>query len=175
LNKVFVHQSAEVDKSAKIGSGSKIWHQVQILEEAIIGQNCNLGKSVYIDKGVRLGNKVKVQNGVSVYRGVTIEDECFIGPNATFTNDMYPRATNDDFLITDTLVKKGASIGANATIICGVVIGEYSMIGAGAVVTKDVPPFTLVVGNPAKEISKICFCGFKLDEINTCEKCGYIK
>lgn len=146
----YAHPTAEVSPLASIGPGTKIWNQVQIREEAVIGSDCIISKDVYIDKGVIIGNGVKIQNSVSVYHGVTIEDDVFVGPNATFTNDMFPRADNPDWQVVPTLVKRGASIGANATIVCGVTIGERAMVGAGAVVTKDVPPSALVVGNPAR-------------------------
>lgn len=132
----------------------------------IIGKNCNIGKGVYIDSGVEIGQNVKIQNFVSVYRGVKIEDNVFIGPAVTFTNDLYPRAFIwDEDRMVRTLVKNGASIGANATIVCGVTIGEYAMVGAGSVVTKDIPPFALHYGNPAKPAGFVCYCGRKLEKI----------
>ncbi|QWE00790.1 N-acetyltransferase [Polynucleobacter sp. JS-Mosq-20-D10] len=158
----FIHLTANVDKSAVIDAGSKIWINVQIREHAKIGKNCIISKDSYIDHGVIIGNDCKIQNSVSIYNGVTIEDEVFIGPNAAFTNDRVPRAFNKEWKTTSTLVKQGASIGANATIICGVTIGEYSMVAAGAVVTKNVAPYTLVAGNPAKVISKIDRMGNKI-------------
>jgi acetyltransferase-like isoleucine patch superfamily enzyme len=147
---IFIHNSAIVSDDAKIGKGTKIWVNAQIREESKIGENCIISKDTYIDRGVQIGNNCKIQNGVSIYSGVVVEDDVFIGPNATFTNDKIPRAFNSKWKITPTIIKKGASIGANATIVCGVTIGEYAMVGAGAVVTKDVKPFSLVVGNPAK-------------------------
>lgn len=146
---MFIHPTAEVSKDAVIGDGTKIWHFAQVREGARIGADCVLSKDVYIDINVKIGNGVKVQNGVSVYQGVTIEDDVLIAANVAFTNDKYPRAFSGEWTVTPTSVKKGASIGANATIVCGVTIGEYAMIGAGSVVTKDVPPYGLVVGNPA--------------------------
>lgn len=167
-----IHFTAEVSENAKIGTGTKIWNFSQVREKAEIGESCILGKNVYIDTNVKIGNNVKIQNNVNVYNGVIIEDDVFLGPSMTFTNDKLPRVENSDWQISETYVKKGASIGANATIICGITIGEYSMIGAGAVVTKDVPPFTLVVGNPARIVSKICRCGSKIEESATfCKKC----
>lgn len=156
-------------ESDKIGSGTKIWHFAHIREGAEIGKNCVIGKSVYIDTGVKIGDGVKIQNFVSVYKGVIIEDDVFIGPSVTFTNDLYPRAYiwNDSRLIT-TLIKKGASIGANSTIICGITVGEYALIGAGSVVSRDVPAFGLVYGNPARLKGYVCYCGRKLVKI--CDK-----
>lgn len=162
---IFVHKSAEVSPKAKVGDGSKIWNNVQVRENAKIGKNCIIGKSTYIDKNVVIGNNVKVQNFVSIYDGVTIEDDVFIGPHVCFTNDMYPRAFNKKWKIVKTLVKKGASIGANATIICGITIGEYTLVGAGAVVTKDAPAHALVVGSPAKIIGFACSCAHPLKKI----------
>lgn len=152
---IFIHNTAEVDSRAKIGEGTKIWNNAQVRENAVIGDHCNISKNVYIDQNVIIGNRVKIQNNVSVYHGVTIEDDAFIGPAVTFTNDLYPRAFNDDWKVTETLIKKGASIGANATIVCGITIGEYAMVGAGAVVTKNVKPYDLVIGNPAYTIGKV--------------------
>ena len=128
---------------------------VQVRENAKIGSQCVISKDVYIDESVSIGNRCKIQNSVSVYKGVEIDDDVFVGPNACFTNDLIPRAFNQDWKISKTFVGKGASIGANATIICGVTIGSYSMIGAGAVVTKDVPKYSLVVGNPAKVVGMV--------------------
>lgn len=157
----FVHQTAEVSENANIGENTKIWHQAQVRENARIGKNCILSKDVYIDFDVVIGNNVKIQNGVSVYHGVVVEDDVFLGPNMVFTNDLFPRAFINDFKVYPTIVKKGASIGANATIICGTTIGQYAMIGAGSVVTKDVPDHALVVGNPARIIAFVCKCGQK--------------
>ncbi|MCF2680719.1 N-acetyltransferase [Faecalicatena contorta] len=169
---IFIHASAEVSEKAKIGDGTKIWNLAQVREDANIGENCIVSKNVYIDTKVNIGNNVKIQNNVNVYHGVTVEDDVFLGPSMTFTNDFYPRAFNDEWEITNTLVKKGASIGANATIVCGVTIGEYATIGSGSVVTKDVPRQALVVGNPARQIGWVCVCGHKLDQNYTCPKCG---
>ena len=177
----FNHKTAIIE-SNKIGNGTMIWHFAHIREGSIIGNNCVISKSVYIDKDVKIGNNVKIQNFVSVYKGVSIEDDVMIGPSVTFTNDLYPRASrwNDEDIIA-TIVKKGASIGANSTIICGIIIGKYSMIGAGSVVTKDVPSFGLVFGNPACLVGYVCICGKKLDNIlqedenkilYKCDSCG---
>jgi len=159
---IYIHETASVDPSAKIGHGTKIWINVQVRENSSIGEHTIISKDVYIDNGVTVGSGCKIQNSVSVYQGVNIEDDVFVGPNACFTNDKVPRAFNTDWKITPTLVKKGASIGANATIVCGITIGEYSMVAAGAVVTKDVEPYSLVVGNPAKHVSSVDKLGNRL-------------
>ena len=159
----FVHPTAEVAADAEIGDGTKIWHQSQIMSGAKVGEKCNLGKGVYVDTGVRIGDRVKIQNGVSIYRGVSIASDCFLGPHMVFTNDLQPRAFNHDFTVIETIVERGASIGANATIVCGITLSEYCMVGAGSVVTKDVGPYQLVVGNPARVVCLICKCGKKLD------------
>lgn len=158
-----IHPTADVSPRSVIGEGTKLWHQVHIREDATIGKNCVLGKNVYIDFGVMIGNNVKIQNNVSVYHGVTLEDDVFVGPSVTFTNDVYPRSSlwNDERLAS-TLVKHGASIGANATIVANTVIGRYALIGAGTVVTKNVPDHALVVGCPGRIIGFVCFCGKKL-------------
>ncbi|WP_456443369.1 acyltransferase [Thermococcus sp.] len=160
----FVHPLAVVEEGAEIGEGTRIWHFAHVRKGAKIGKNCNIGKDVYIDANVEIGNNVKIQNGVSVYHGVKVEDDVFLGPHMTFTNDLYPRAFNQDWKVVPTLVKRGASIGAHATIVCGVTIGEYAMVGAGSVVTRDVPPFGLVYGNPARLKGFVCYCGRKLEE-----------
>ena len=158
----FKHPTAIVE-SDNIADGTKIWHFVHVREGAKIGKNCIVGKSAYIDIDVEIGNGVKIQNFVSVYKGVRIEDDVFVGPSVTFTNDLYPRAFRwDEGKITPTLVKKGASIGANSTVICGVTIGAYAMIGAGSVVTKDVPDYGFVFGIPAHLKGFVCQCGMKL-------------
>jgi acetyltransferase-like isoleucine patch superfamily enzyme len=167
---IFIHQSAEVHPSAEIGDGTYIWNNVQIRENAKIGQNCIISKSVYIDAGVKIGDRVKIQNGVSVYAGVEIEDEVFVGPNATFTNDMYPRATARDWKIVPTKLRCGCSIGANATIVCGVVIGPFAMIAAGAVVTNNVPPFALMTGNPSRLVGFVCKKGHPMRQTNAMEE-----
>ena len=159
----FVHETAIIDQGAQIGTNSKIWHFTHVMGSAHIGQNCNIGQNVYIDKNVTIGNGVKIQNNVSVYANVTIEDDCFLGPSMVFTNVMNPRAfVERKTEFKNTLVKKGCSIGANATIVCGTTLGEYSFIGAGAVVTRDVPNFAMVVGVPAKQIGWMSKHGEKI-------------
>lgn len=152
MSKAFIHATAEVSDKAVLGENTKIWNLAQVRENASIGANTIVSKNVYIDFDVKIGSNVKVQNNVSVYHGVTIEDDVFVGPSAIFTNDFRPRAVNVDWKVTPTLIEKGASIGAGATLICGITIGQYAMIGSGAVVNKDVPAHALVVGNPAKAV-----------------------
>ncbi|CAG0943383.1 UDP-2-acetamido-3-amino-2,3-dideoxy-glucuronate N-acetyltransferase [Candidatus Brocadiaceae bacterium] len=161
---VYIHPSANVHPTALIGNGTKIWINVQIRENAQVGENCIISKDVYIDHAVTIGNDCKIQNSVSVYNGVTIEDKIFVGPNVSFTNDKVPRAFNREWKVTPTIVKTGASIGANATIVCGVTIGEFAMVAAGAVVTKNVAPFALVAGNPARQIGTVDEAGNRIQE-----------
>ena len=167
-----IHPAAEVSALASIGEGTKIWHFVQVREGARIGRNCNIGKDVYIDTGVVVGDDCKIQNFATLYRGVTVGDRVFIGPHACFTNDAYPRALSPDWQVVATKVEDGASIGANATILCGIRIGRNSMIAAGAVVTKDVPAHALVAGVPAKVIGWVCECGRPLDRNMRCRHDG---
>ena len=185
----FVHSSSDVSEGVAIGGGTKVWQMCQLRTGARLGRNCILGKGVFIDTNVQIGNNVKIQNNVSVYEGVTLEDGVFCGPHCVFTNDFRPRAINpdgtlksaEDWTITETRVKVGASIGAHATIVCGVTIGEWAMIGAGAVVTRDVPPYGLVLGNPARLRGFVCPCGARLpfaeerleasDTILSCSTC----
>jgi UDP-2-acetamido-3-amino-2,3-dideoxy-glucuronate N-acetyltransferase len=184
---VKIHPTADVSDQAQIGNGTSIWHQAQVREGVILGENCIIGKGVYLDAKVQIGNNVKIQNYTSVYHGVVIEDGVFVGPHVCFTNDMLPRAINpdgslkseDDWTISETLVRKGASLGANSTIRCGVTIGEWALVGSGSVVTRDIPKHGLVYGNPARLKGFVCFCGQKLkikgymeDEIITyCPNC----
>lgn len=162
-NNVFIHHTAEVSEKAIVGENTRIWNNAQVREGSVIGKDCIVGKDVYVDLDVQIGNRVKIQNGVSVYRGVILEDDVFCGPHMTFTNDLYPRASVSDFELYTTIVRKGASIGAHATIVCGVEIGEYAMVGAGAVVTRKVPPFALVYGNPARIHGYVSKNGEKLN------------
>jgi UDP-2-acetamido-3-amino-2,3-dideoxy-glucuronate N-acetyltransferase len=159
----FKHEKAVVEEGAEIGSDCKVWINAQIRSGATIKNNCIISKDTFIDSGVHIGSNCKIQNGVSIYNGVFIADDVFVGPNAAFTNDRIPRAFNHTWSITKTIVNKGASIGANATIVCGVVIGEYAMVAAGSVVTKDVEPYSLVMGNPAKHYSYVDKDGNKVE------------
>lgn len=172
MSDIYIHSTAEVNKKAVIGEGTRIWNQAQVREGAIVGNDCIISKDVYIDANVKIGSRVKIQNGVNVYRGVVVEDDVFLGPSVTFTNDMYPRAFSVDWEVTETYVKTGASICAGAVIRCGVTIGEYAVIGAGSVVTRDVKPYSLVIGNPARHAGWVCRCGRKLNENMVCPKCG---
>lgn len=170
----FVHPGAEVSPDAQVGAGTRIWRQAHVREHARIGESCNIGKGVYIDAHVRIGSNVKIQNHVSIFEGVTLEDGVFIGPHVCFTNDMFPRAITPDgklkspadWEITPTFVKYGASIGAGAIIVCGVTIGSFALIGAGSVVTRDVPPHALVYGNPAHQHGYVCRCARRLDNVH---------
>lgn len=159
----FAHETAVIDKDCIIGQGTKIWHFSHIMSGSSIGKNCNIGQNVVVSPEVILGNNVKVQNNVSIYTGVICEDDVFLGPSMVFTNVINPRsAVNRRGKYEKTLVKKGVSIGANATIICGITIGEYAFIGAGTVVTKDVKPYALIVGNPGKQKGWMSTYGHKL-------------
>jgi UDP-2-acetamido-3-amino-2,3-dideoxy-glucuronate N-acetyltransferase len=163
-NATFIHPTAVIDSGCKIGNGTKIWHFSHVMSKAEIGQNCNVGQNVYIDNHSRIGNNVKIQNNVSVYSHVHIEDDCFLGPSMVFTNVINPRAFIErKHEFRTTLIKKGATIGANATILCGITLGSYSMIGAGAVVTKNIPDFALVIGNPARQLGWVSRNGHRLN------------
>ena len=175
--KPFIHETAVIDEPCSIGVGSKVWHFSHIMKDAVLGNDCNLGQNVVISPRVTLGNNVKVQNNVSIYTGVICEDDVFLGPSMVFTNIVNPRSAvvrKDKYV--KTLVQKGASIGANATVVCGNTIGSFAMVGAGAVITKDVSPYALVVGNPAKQIGWVSEYGHRLefDESGkaTCEESG---
>jgi UDP-2-acetamido-3-amino-2,3-dideoxy-glucuronate N-acetyltransferase len=159
----FVHESSYVDEPCQIGEGTKIWHFSHVMANAVIGPRCNIGQNVVISPGVRLGEGCKIQNNVSLYTGVILEDFVFCGPSMVFTNVVNPRSEvvrRDEYRTT--LVKRGASIGANATVVCGVTIGQYAFVGAGSVVTHEVPDFALVIGNPARRSGWMCRCGVKL-------------
>jgi acetyltransferase-like isoleucine patch superfamily enzyme len=154
----FAHPTAIVESGAQIGAGTRVWHHAHVREGAVIGAECSLGKNVYVDAGACLGDRVKVQNNVSVFDGVTLESEVFVGPSAVFTNDRYPRAVGD-WEIAPTVVRRGASIGANATVICGVEIGAWAVVGAGSVATRSIADHAVVVGNPARQVGWACECG----------------
>ena len=163
MKNYFQHETAVIDSDCEIGKGSKIWHFSHIMSDSFIGQNCNIGQNVVISPKVRLGNNVKVQNNVSIYTGVECEDDVFLGPSMVFTNVINPRsAVNRRDQYSKTLVKKGASIGANATIVCGNNIGSYAFVGAGAVVVKEIQNYALVVGNPSRQIGWVSEYGHKL-------------
>jgi UDP-2-acetamido-3-amino-2,3-dideoxy-glucuronate N-acetyltransferase len=171
----FVHESAYVDDGATIGAGSKVWHFCHVLGGAVIGERCSLGQNVVVMNGTRVGNNVKVQNNVSIYEGVELEDDVFCGPSMVFTNVLNPRAHDSRrHEFRKTLVRRGATIGANATIVCGTTLGEYAFIGAGAVVADDVQAYALMVGVPARRIGWMCQCGERLpdDGKGTCAACG---
>jgi UDP-2-acetamido-3-amino-2,3-dideoxy-glucuronate N-acetyltransferase len=183
-----IHPSADVSDKAIIGDGTSIWHQAQVREGANIGEKCIIGKGVYVDADVILGKHVKIQNYVSVYHGVTIEDGVFVGPHVCFTNDLHPRAVNpdlslkaaDDWVLSKTLIREGAALGANSTIVCGITIGMWAMIGSGSVVTKNIPDYGLAYGNPARLFGFVCPCGTRLQYKNEhqhmvtlrCPKCS---
>ena len=161
---VFIHETAVIDEPCTIGSGSKIWHFSHIMSDSVLGDNCNLGQNVVVSSKVILGNNVKVQNNVSIYTGVICEDDVFLGPSMVFTNIINPRSAvvrREKYV--STLIKRGASIGANATVICGNTIGEFALIGAGAVITRDVASYALVVGNPAEQIGWVSEYGNRLE------------
>jgi UDP-2-acetamido-3-amino-2,3-dideoxy-glucuronate N-acetyltransferase len=172
---IFIHESSYVDEGAVVGDGSRVWHFCHILPGAVIGERCNLGQNVVVMSGVRIGNNVKIQNNVSIYEGVELEDDVFCGPSMVFTNVSNPRShVSRRGQYERTLVRRGASIGANATIVCGVTIGEYSFIGAGAVVARDVLPHALMVGVPARRAGWMCHCGERIADggEGSCAFCG---
>lgn len=170
-----IHPTAIVEDGARIGGGTSVWHRSHVRADSDIGQDCSLGFSVYVDTEVKIGNRCRIQNHVSIYRGVVLEDEVLVGPSAVFTNDLYPRAQSPGWEVVPTLVKRGATIGANATIVCGTQIGEWAMVGAGSVVISDVLPNALIVGNPARQVGWVCSCGNRLGTIESpepvCKRC----
>ena len=176
--KYFAHPSAIIESTASVGDETKVWHFAHVMGDSVIGQRCVLGQNVVVATSCRIGNGVKIQNNVSIYSGVTLEDDVFCGPSCVFTNVSTPRAfieRKHEFI--PTLVRRGASIGANATIVCGVTLGEYCVVGAGAVVTRDVSPYALVYGNPAKQHGWACYCGVPLPPAHagapvTCGSCS---
>ncbi len=181
-----IHPTAEVSPRARLGANTRVWHYAHVREDAVIGDECILGRNVYVEDGVVIGNRVKIQNNVSVYRGVALEDGVFVGPHATFTNDRYPRAINadgtlkglEDWSVSETRVHYGAAIGAHAVIVCGVTVGRFALVGAGAVVTRDVPDHGLVVGNPAQLVGYVCACARRLKPVTDAGgrpalRCGY--
>lgn len=184
----YIHPTAEVSAQAEIGAGTRIWANAQIREYAVIGERCNIGKGVYIDARVFIGSNVKIQNNVSLFEGVTLEDGVFVGPHVCFTNDMFPRAINldgtlkgvEDWEVTRTNVGYGASLGAGTVVRCGVTIGRFALVGAGSVVTHDVAPHGLVVGNPARPRGYVCKCAYQLERVREengrligyCSHCG---
>jgi UDP-2-acetamido-3-amino-2,3-dideoxy-glucuronate N-acetyltransferase len=177
----FVHESSFVDQPCRIGQGTKIWHFCHIMKDSVIGEGCNIGQNVVISSGCVIGNNVKIQNNVSVYTGVILEDDVFCGPSMVFTNVINPRShvpRKNEFK--ETLVKRGATIGANATILCGVILGQYCFVGAGSVVTRDVPDYAIIYGSPAHLRGWMCSCGLKLvgmgltesTDGTMCQSCG---
>ena len=173
MESYFVHESSYIDDDVKIGKGTKIWHFCHIQRGAVIGDNCSFGQNVNVSNNVKIGNGVKVQNNVSIYEGVELEDYVFCGPSMVFTNDLTPRAKypKGSKGYKRTLLKEGATVGANATIVCGHTIGKCALIAAGAVVTKDVPDYALMAGVPAQRIGWVCECGNILEEDGACRKC----
>lgn len=186
---VYIHPTSEISSSAEIGDGTRIWLHCQIRDHARIGENCILGKGVFVDTGVTIGKNVKIQNYSSIYEGVTLEDGVFVGPHVCFTNDRIPRAVNPDgslkdvadWTISPTLIRKGASLGANSTIVCGATIGEWAMVGAGSTVTRDIPAHGLAWGSPARLQGFVCKCGSRFETPAspvigrvTCGTCGEV-
>ena len=171
MSGAFIHPRALVETNA-IGDGTRVWAFCHVLAGATVGRDCNLGDHAFVENGVTIGDECVIKNSVSIWTGVTLEDRVFVGPNAAFTNDLVPRARVRRKVFDQTLVKEGASIGANATLVCPLVVGRYALIGAGAVVTRDVPDFGLVIGNPARLIGYVCRCGERLAFANGRAACS---
>ena len=175
-DKYWAHPTSIIGEDCQIDEGTRIWQFCNIMNRAKIGKNCNIGQNVFVEGDVIVGNNVKIKNNVALYTGIVCEDDVFLGPNCVFTNVLNPRSfieKKNEFQ--QTIVRKGATIGANATIVCGHIIGKYALVGAGSVVTKDVPPYALVLGNPAKVVGYVCKCGERLvqnDKLMYCEKCN---
>ena len=179
---VFVHPQA-INESSHVGEGTKIWAFAHVQKEATVGKNCNVGNQCFIESGCHVGDGVTIKNNISLWEGITVENFCFLGPNVVFCNDLYPRSPRGDFAtkryqdkswLEKTLIQTGASIGSNATILCGITIGQFAFIAAGSVVTKDVAAYTLVAGNPARVIGHVCECGHRLEfdqNLSTCQQC----
>jgi acetyltransferase-like isoleucine patch superfamily enzyme len=172
-----IHPTATIEAGAVVAAGTRIWHRSHVRAGSRIGADCTIGFSVYVDTGVVIGDRCKIQNHVSLYRGVELEDDVFVGPAATFTNDLYPRSGTSGWEVVPTKVRHGASLGANATVVCGVEVGAWSMVGAGTVVTADVPPHGLMLGTPARLRGWVCICGHvlaRLDDVlpPACGNCG---
>ena len=174
-----IHKTAEIEDGASVGEGTLIWHLCHVRRGAVIGRDCVLGRGVFVDSGVSIGDRVKIQNYVSMFHGVSIEDGAFIGPHVCFTNDRVPRAVNpdmslksaDDWVLTETRVRSGASIGAGSTIVCGVTIGRWALVGAASVVTRDVAEYAVVVGSPARQIGYVCACGQRKPSLEAARDC----
>jgi UDP-2-acetamido-3-amino-2,3-dideoxy-glucuronate N-acetyltransferase len=174
--RTFIHPSSVIDENVIIGNNTKIWHFSHVSKNVSIGENCSLGQNVFVGNNVIIGNGVKIQNNVSIYEGVELEDFVFCGPSMVFTNDLTPRSKfpKGSSFYKKTLVMYGATLGANCTIICGHTIGKWAMVGAGSVVTKDIPNYVLVVGNPARKIGYVCECGFRLKDDLICKQCNNV-
>ncbi len=173
MDKNFIHPTAIVDQGAVIGDGTRVWHWSHIMNNVTVGCDCNIGENAFIENGVEIGNRVKIKNNVAIYTGVKCEDDVFLGPNCVFTNVINPRSFIERKAeFKKTIIKQGATIGANATIVCGHNIGQYAFVGAGSVVVKDVPDYTMVIGNPARFHAYVCKCGKKLNTNMQCMDCG---
>ncbi|MEK7288342.1 MAG: acyltransferase [Elusimicrobiota bacterium] len=175
MSRYFVHPKALVERGATIGRGARVWAFAHVQAGAAIGRDCNIGDHCFVEKGARVGDRVTIKNGVSVWDGVTLEDDVFVGPNAVFTNDLNPRSHKKDWRLDKTVIRRGATIGANATLLCGLSVGSYALIGAGALLSKDAPPHALMIGQPARLAGRACFCGHGLVRFKSrwrCPHCG---